>query len=219
MHRNRGKLRMQVRYNKLRVFFLPTLTCYSMTSVFNATSGDLTADTLIGTNIEIFKEYEISIDLKIDPNPSSVDNNVFQFRAPHVAKTIGSRGDRIPAVYQQANSNRLLTYNFISGKDYNIDVDVAANEWFNMKIAQVNYQKNSKIFLFQIEDESGKFTYSVSIDDFVVDSVINRGPRSWTKVEATLGRSKDTDGTTKGVPTGSYRNLKLTSKFFLLKRL
>ena len=111
-----------------------------MNSVFNATNGDLTADTLIGTNIEIFKEYELSIDLKIDRNPSSVDNNVFQFRAPHVAKAIGSRGDRIPAVFQQANSNKLLTYNFISGKDHQFDVDVAnrTNEWFNLKIAQVD---------------------------------------------------------------------------------
>ena len=62
--------------------------------------------------------------------------NVFQFRAPDIATTIASKGDRIPAVFQAKYSNRLLTRNFISGETHYFDVDAKTNEWFNLKFVQ-----------------------------------------------------------------------------------
>ena len=59
--------------------------------------------------------------------------------------------------------------------------------------------------------------------------VVNNGARTWSKVEVILGRTKDTYdedadgkktvGATHGVPEGSYRNLKLTSKIQTFSKL
>ena len=50
------------------------------TIIFTSTGDILTEDTVIGTGLTIPKAYEISIDLKIQPNPSDQFRNVFQFR-------------------------------------------------------------------------------------------------------------------------------------------
>ena len=132
----------QVLSKRLKQFKKAIKTSNSNFSVFTATYGELTADTVIGTDIVIFKDYKLSIDLKLKSNPSSVRNNVFQFRSPHAATKIGSKGDRIPGIFQKANSNRLIAYNFINGKDEDFEFDARTDEWFNLKFEQVFFTVN-----------------------------------------------------------------------------
>ena len=61
------------------------------TIIFTSTGGILTEDTIIGTGLTIPKAYQLSIDLKIQPNPSTQWNNVFQFRVRVPKKEFTSR--------------------------------------------------------------------------------------------------------------------------------
>ena len=45
------------------------------------TSGQLRKDHLIGTNLTIWKRYEVSVDLNLKANPHHTWSNVMQFRA------------------------------------------------------------------------------------------------------------------------------------------
>ena len=110
-------------------------------SVFTETSGELRENHQVGQDLTFWKRYELSVDLNIAPSVHGDWSNVFQFRDPNSNWATFAElpvGDRLPAIFQLANSNHLHLCNYINGEvNHCYDQAMPENTWFNLKFVQV----------------------------------------------------------------------------------
>ena len=167
----------------------------------------------------MYKSWEITVDLKLKRSNTASWSNVFQFTADNKAHYVA--GNRVPSVFQHPYSKGALVLklfktlyehlklstklhicSFVNDDwNYQFNTEDLTEDWFNLKIKQV--------------ENSGSYEYSILIDDKQVLSKENKTPKVWNNVQAEFGRIKDVSGFR--IAKGSYRNLRVTSKYLILQ--
>ena len=93
---------------------------------------------MIASDLTFWKEYELSVDLKLSKAQNGLASSVLQFSDPGDGQNVGERitsisiwgDDRVQLCYDSNGHNELDCYNTDAGF-------VPWNQWFNLKLIQV----------------------------------------------------------------------------------
>ena len=155
----------------------------------------------IFTDITIYPNYEISIDLKLAENKNTWWSNIFGFRVHGLQDPGFPQGSRIPAVFMHKESNRILVCSAVNGNGnacWASSAEMAVDTWFNLKIKQ--------------EAVGSKYVYQIFVDGNQIRSTVNNDPMTFQNVNGLIGYANQERDYL--IPDGHYRNFEFESPQF-----
>jgi len=107
----------------------------------DATEGKIEQSNLIGSDLTLYKDWQLSVDLKLRRNRIWEWSNVFALQVNHDDADDnlwhGVYGDRIPAVFMHGGANTLHICNSVNGNwNHCHNTGDVGTDWFNLKIGQ-----------------------------------------------------------------------------------
>jgi len=107
----------------------------------DATEGKIEQSNLIGSDLTLYKDWQLSVDLKLRRNRIWEWSNVFALQVNHEDADDnlwhGVYGDRIPAVFMHGGQNTLHICNSVNGNwNHCHNTGDVGTDWFNLKIGQ-----------------------------------------------------------------------------------
>ena len=147
-------------------------------------SGQIKRRNRIAYGMDIYREWQLSVDIKLERRQNSGTSNVFAVMEnrgdfddkTHVKPMYGAR---LPAVYTIDGKNKLRICNYVNkNSNHCHNTGKVGTEWFNLKIGQ--------------RKEGDKYRYEIFIDGELEYSTENGGvaPETWTRPEWTKARAE-----------------------------
>ena len=155
------------------------------------------------SDVTIYPNYEVSIDLKLGENQNTWWSNIFGFRVDGLnADPKFPQGSRIPSVFLYEESTRILVCSAVNGngnKCWASSEEMPVDTWFNLKIKQ--------------EAIGSKYIYKIFVDGEEVQSIVNNDPMTFENVNGLIGNAYEPERDYL-IPDGHYRNFEFQSQQF-----
>merc|ERR1712176_1655672 len=134
------------------------------------TDGQISSSNQIGSGITLYKEWELSVDLKLRKNRNWNWSNVFalqQYDADADDKLAhGDLGDRVPAVFMHGGAQKLHICNSVNGNwNYCYDTDDVGTGWNNLVIRQTEEKDYDYELITKEHTSNGDYNYQVVFDN------------------------------------------------------
>merc|ERR1712176_18093 len=134
------------------------------------TDGQISSSNQIGSGITLYKEWELSVDLKLRKNRNWNWSNVFalqQYDADADDKLAhGDLGDRVPAVFMHGGAQKLHICNSVNGNwNYCYDTDDVGTGWNDLVIRQTEEKDYDYELITKEHTSNGDYNYQVVFDN------------------------------------------------------
>jgi len=159
--------------------------------------GKLESSNQIGSGLTLYKEWQLSVDLKLRKNRNMNWSNVFalqQYDSDADDKLAhGDLGDRIPAVFMHAGAQTLHICNSVNGNwNHCYNTGSVGTGWNNLVIRQY--------------EETGVFNYEILLNGNSEYKIQNTSPAVWQNV-----RAEAANGWSKGASKGVFKNFQVST--------
>ena len=164
-------------------------TKYKLNLEFEVTQGQIARSNLIASELTLYKEWQLSVDLKLDRNTINNWSNVLALQD----ESAGQYGDRIPAVFMHARSNTLHICNSVNNNwNHCHNTGYVGTNWFNLRIGQ--------------REEDAGYRYEIYINGDLEYSVLNSSPEVFSNVRVELANQSFQEAS-----KGSFRNFQIST--------
>lgn len=168
---------------------------------FLQTSGTFQPKKALATGIILGREWELSVDIKLDPavRSQSEIKSIFQFTQEGKEYGAGKPfvvGNRIPAVWVYPDTRLHTAFSTNDQPQQHFDSEPMGTDWFNLKMQQRRAS-------------DGNFFYEIFINNQVVESEINTSPTVFDNVTAAFSSMEN--GSWQEPADAQYKNLSLKS--------
>lgn len=155
------------------------------------------------SDVTIYPNYEISIDLKLRENKNNWWSNILGFRVDGVIADDGKGffplGSRIPAVFLYEESTRILVCSALNNDGntcWSSSDEMPIDTWFNLKIKQ--------------EAIGFEYVYQIFVNGEQVKSIANKAPMTFENVNGLIGNAYEPERDFL-IPAGRYKNFEFES--------
>ena len=156
-------------------------------------------ETLVFSDVTVYPEYEVNIDLNLEKNDINGWSIIFRFNNTD-EKILGWR---IPGVLLHAKSTKLQCCTGLDDNRifvWNSD-EMPMNKWFKLTIKQSEFRAVNG------PKASSKYIYEILIDGELMFQTINKNPQTYKNTNGTIGKDRGMHPKSKG----RYRNFEFKS--------
>ena len=139
--------------------------------------------TLEFSDVTVYPEYEVNIELNLEKNDINDWTLIFSF--VHVRKKV--EGFRIPAVFLHHKSTKLHVCTALDGNwnfNWNSN-DMPVNKWFKLTIKQSEFRPVNG------PKAKSKYIYEILIDGELMFQAINKNPKTYKNTNGYIGNIVD----------------------------